>query len=110
MWIRRLKKRRSEYRTNTKRLARETCRNKEIRSCLPVGWFVSHIDKVLSCFVRGSEVCHLSLINNADLVKELIERLSCLVYGNDGGGSIHIRSDAQSSAESEEVAVNTKPI
>lgn len=50
---------------------------------------------MLPCLVRSAKIRHAALIDDANLVKVLIQRLSSLVDGNDGGRVEDVGRDAQ---------------
>ena len=54
-----------------------------------------HVDEMLPCLVGGPKVRHAALIDDTDLVKVLVQRLSSLVDGNDGGRMEDVGRDAQ---------------
>ena len=50
---------------------------------------------MLPCLVRSAKICHTALIDDANLVKVLVQRLSSLIDGNDGGRMEDVGRDAQ---------------
>ena len=50
---------------------------------------------MLPCFVGGAKIRHAALIDDANLVKVFVQRLSSLVDGNDGGRVEDVGRDAQ---------------
>ena len=50
---------------------------------------------MLPCLVRSAKIRHAALIYDANLVKVLVQRLSGLVDGNDGGCVEDIGRDTQ---------------
>ena len=58
-------------------------RDQEIRSRLPIHGYVSHVDEVLPGVVRRPEVYHPPFVDEADLVKDVVERFAGLVDGDD---------------------------
>lgn len=58
-------------------------RNQEVRRCLSVRRLVSHFNEVLPRLRRLSIVDHLSFIDYADFVKQLVQNLRSLVNGDD---------------------------
>ena len=50
---------------------------------------------MLPCFVGGAKIRHAALIDDTNLVKVLVQRLSSLVDGNDGGRMEDVGRDAQ---------------
>ena len=53
--------------------------HEEICSRLTVGGFVPKVDEILARLLGRSKVCHLTLVDDANLVEEIVERLSGLV-------------------------------
>jgi hypothetical protein len=77
-----------------------TYRHKEIRRGLSVCRLVAHVHEVLLRLRGGAKVSHAALINDADLVEQLEQRLSGLVDRNDGCEIVNVGSNAQGSDES----------
>ena len=50
---------------------------------------------MLPCFVGSAKVRHAALIDDANLVKVLVQRLSSLIDGNDGSRVEDVGRDAQ---------------
>jgi len=50
---------------------------------------------MLPCLVRSAKIRHAALIDDTNLVKVLVQRLSSLVNGNDGGRVEDVGRDAQ---------------
>ena len=50
---------------------------------------------MLPCLVRSAKIRHAALIDDANLVKVLVQRLSSLVDGNDGSRVEDVGRDAQ---------------
>lgn len=68
-------------------------RDQEVRSRLPVGWFVAHVDKVFARKIGRPKVDHPAFVNEADLVEQIGKRFAGLVYGYDRGVSRQVGSD-----------------
>lgn len=69
--------------------------DEEIRRGLTVGWLVAHVEEVLASSVCRSEVRHASFIDNAHLVKDLVERFGGLIDRDRGGQPAHICGDTK---------------
>lgn len=69
--------------------------HEEICSRLTVGGFVPKVDEILARLLGRSKVCHLTLVDDANLVEEIVERLSGLVDGDDRRHPGHIGSNTK---------------
>lgn len=58
--------------------------DEEVGRGLSVRGLVSHVDEVLPSVFGGPEVRHLALVEHANLIEKLVQRLACLVNSNDG--------------------------
>lgn len=64
--------------------------DKEVRSSLSVGWFVSHVDEVLASERSRTVVDHSAIVDDAHLVKDIVHVLRGLVdsHGSRCSGDI----------------------
>jgi hypothetical protein len=69
--------------------------NEKVSCCLPVRGDVAHVDEVLPCRICRAEIDHSTFVDQANLVEEPVERLSCLVNRDDGRQPADIRRDSQ---------------
>ena len=77
-----------------------TC-DEEVGSRLTVGGLVPHVDKILPCPVRRPKICHLTIVDDADLVEYLIELFARLVERDDGGNAANVRAKPERANELE---------
>ena len=62
---------------------------------MAVSRLVPHVNEVLPCPVRRTEVHLLALVDDADLVKDLVQLLASLVYSKDSRLPCNVGGDTE---------------